>query len=81
MADTITATDNLYIGFENSEGKIKYPVVIPNPKNEIYASDIKETAQNLITNRIILDSTTESDTFVDVSTAYTERKVVTKLEI
>lgn len=83
MADTITSTYNLYIGFTNSENKVKYPVVLPNPKNNLtdQSEALREAAEALLTNRIILDDTTESDTFLEVTTAYTERKGVTKLEI
>lgn len=83
MADTVSSTYKLHIGFENSEGKIKYPVIIPNPKSSLTETQIQTAAQRFLDDKIILDDslTNATDTYVSVATAFSERKTITDLDI
>ena len=81
MADTVTATSSLYIGFKNSLAKITY-IKLSNPKNNLSEDEVMTAAEALIdsgSDSILIDSTTDGETFSEVETAYTESKKVIKL--
>lgn len=91
MADTVTTTNTLGIGFEYIDSETQKTktvyLKVPNPKNGLTESQIKTAAANLITgaNPILLPPENKSDIPFDTSTgiitAYTETIETTEYDI
>lgn len=88
MADTVTTTKTLAIGFEyvdseTAKTKTAY-LKIPNFKTSLTETQIKNAAQNLISgeNPILKDPQDKNfDTATAIATAYTETVETTELDL
>lgn len=85
MADKITTTRTLGIGFESKTpdgGKKNTYLKIPNYKENLTEKAIKTAVAALITSGVILDPYgNEYDSSEAIFTAYTENQTVTALDI
>lgn len=78
----VTVKKTLNVGFTNSENKLEY-LKVPNPATrEMTEAKIREVANYLVTNQVLIDNYGEviSDTS-QVTTAYTEFNTVTDIDL
>lgn len=78
MADIIKTTKQLKIGFNDHADKVKY-ITLNNPKSSLTAEQIRDAANYIVTNQLLLDS--EDIPYGSVETAYTENKSVREFDL
>lgn len=80
MADKITQTNNLYIGFTDSEDKLK-TIKIPNPDSDATTEESIRSAAEALIGIGITDSMDEPFSSTSITTAYVEQVSKTELDI
>lgn len=88
MADTISTENTLAIGFEYTDSETNTTKTtyfkVPNPKDNITESQIRQAAQQLISSAtpLLLDKNANPfDTSTAIATAYTETTTKRELDI